>query len=82
MDLPYGGFKTGYYVSLAALVEHRLKTASASGQPQMGAADYGMLIFGGKEGTLELPNLFEQYFSIKKLKHFLEKVGAVPLTRK
>jgi hypothetical protein len=75
-------FESGYYVSLAALVEHRLKTASASGQPQMGAADYGMLIFGGNEGTLELPNLFEQYFSVKKLKRFWEKVGAVPLTRK
>jgi hypothetical protein len=36
----------------------------------MGAADHGILIFGGKEGTLELPNLFEQYFSIEKLKHF------------
>jgi hypothetical protein len=48
MDQSCGGFKSGYYVSLAALVEHRLKTASASGQPQMGAADYGMLIFGGK----------------------------------
>jgi hypothetical protein len=36
-----------------------------------------MIIFGGKEGDLELPNLFEQYFSIKKLKHFWEKVGAV-----
>jgi hypothetical protein len=74
--------KTGFYVSLASLVESHLKTASASGQPQMGAADYGMLIFHGKEGTLELPNLFEQYFSIRKLKHFWETVGAVPLTQK
>jgi hypothetical protein len=82
MHQSYGGFKTGYYVSLAALVEHRLKTASASGQPQMGAADYGMLIFGGKDESLELPNLFAQYFSIKKMKHFWEKVGAVPLTRR
>jgi hypothetical protein len=82
MDQSHGAFKIGYYVSLAALVEHRLKTASALGQPQMGAADYGMLIFGGKKGTLELPNLFEQYFSIEKLKHFWEKVGAVPSTRK
>jgi hypothetical protein len=81
MDQSYGGFKTGFYVSLASLVEHRLKTASASGQPHMGAADYGMLIFGGMEGTFELPNLFERYFSIKKLKLFWEKVGAVPLTR-
>jgi hypothetical protein len=71
-----------YYVSLAALVEHRLKTASASGQQQMGAADYVMLIFGRKEGSLELPNLFEQYFSIEKLKHCCEKIGAVPLFRK
>ena len=69
-------------MSLAALVEHRLKTASASGQPQMGAADYRMLIFGGKEESLELPNLFARYFSIKKMKHFWEEVGAVPLTRR
>jgi hypothetical protein len=82
MDQSYGGFKTGYYVSLAALVDHRLKTASASGQPQMGAADYGMQIFGRKEESLKLPNLFAQYFSIKKMKHFWEKVGAVPLTRR
>jgi hypothetical protein len=83
MDQSYGGFKTGYYVSLAALVEHRVKTASASGQPQMVAADYVMLIFGGKEESLELPNLFAQhYLSIKKMKHFWEKVGAVPLTRR
>jgi hypothetical protein len=81
LDQAYGGFKTGFYVSLASLVEHRLKTASASGQPRMGPADYGMLIFGGNEGTLESPNLFEQHFSVKKLKHFWEKVGAVPLTR-
>ena len=59
MDQSYRGFKTGFYMSLASLVEHRLKSASASSQPQMGAADYGMLIFGGKEGTLELPNLFD-----------------------
>ena len=59
MDQSYGGFKTGFYVSLASLVEHRLKSASASGQPQMGTADYGMVIFGGKEGTLELPNIFD-----------------------
>jgi hypothetical protein len=47
-----------------------------------GTADYGMLIFGGKEESLELLNLFAQYFSIKKMKHFWEKVGAVPLTRR
>ena len=47
----------------------------------MGAADYGMLIFGGKEITLELPNPFEQYLSIKRMKHFWGKVGDMPLTR-
>jgi hypothetical protein len=82
MDQSSGGFKTGFYASLASLVESRLKTTSASGQPHMGAADYGMLIFGGKKGTLELPNRFVQHFSIKKMKHFWEKVGAVPLTQK
>jgi hypothetical protein len=83
MDQSYGGFKIGYYVSLTALVEHRLKTVSASSQPQMmGAAGYGMLIFGGNKGTLELPNLFEQYFSVKNLKHFWKEVGAVPFTQK
>jgi hypothetical protein len=82
MDQSYRGFKTGYYVSLAALVEHHLKTASAPGQPQMGAANYMMLIVGGKEGILKLPNLLEWYFSIKKLEHFWERVRAVPLTRK
>jgi hypothetical protein len=69
-DQSYGGFRSSFYVSLALLVESCLKTATASGQPQMGAADYGMLIFDGKEGTLKLLNLFEQYFSIKKMKHF------------
>jgi hypothetical protein len=81
LDQAHGGFKTGFCVSLALPVEHRLKTASASSQPRMGPADCGMLIFGGNEGTLESPNLFKQRFSVKKLKHFLEKVGAVPLTQ-
>ena len=48
MDQSYGGFKTGFYVSLASLVQHRLKTASASCQTQMCASDYGMLVFGRK----------------------------------
>jgi hypothetical protein len=36
----------------------------------MGAIDYELLSFSGKEGSLELPDLFERYFSIKKLKYF------------
>ena len=51
-------FKTGFYVSLASLVEHRLKNASASVQPHISEADYVMLVFGVKKITLELPNRF------------------------
>ena len=70
MDKSYGGFKTGFYVSISSIVEHRLKTSNGVGQPQMGVEDYRMLVFSGKEGTFDLPNLFEQYLSIKYLKLF------------
>ena len=51
MDQSYGGFNTGFYASLDLIVKHRLKTATGSVKPQMGVSDYGMLIFGRKEGT-------------------------------
>ena len=70
MDKSYGGFKTGFYVSISSIVEHRLKTSNGVCQPQMGIEDYRMLVFSGKEGTFDLPNLFEQYLSIKYLKLF------------
>ena len=51
MDQSYGGFNTGFYASLDSIAEHHLKMANGSFQPQMGVADYGMLIFGRKEVT-------------------------------
>ena len=38
----YGGFKTGFCASIASLVGDRLKDANGSGQPHMGAPDYGV----------------------------------------
>ena len=51
MDQSYRAFKTGFYASLASLVEYRLKTDNGSGHLQMSVSEYEMLIFGGKEGT-------------------------------
>jgi hypothetical protein len=43
-------------------------------------ADYGLIVFGGNEDSLELPNLFEIHFSKEKNLEVLEKVEMVPCT--
>ena len=48
MDKSYGGFKIGFYASLALLAEYRLKTSNGSGQPHIGVTDYWIVTFGGK----------------------------------
>ena len=52
MDQSYVGFKIGFYASLDSLLDPRLKTNNGSSQPHMGAADYGVLIFGKKGRNL------------------------------
>lgn len=80
MDQAFGPFKCQYRKSLALLTAHRLQTAGPSGQPTLGWRDFGFIMFGGTEGSLVLPNVWEKAFSQENILSAWAKCGACPLT--
>jgi hypothetical protein len=80
MDQAFGPFKCQYRKSLALLTAHRLQSAGPSGQPTFGWKDFGFIMFGGTEGSLELPNVWEKAFSRENMLSAWAKCGACPLT--
>jgi hypothetical protein len=75
-DQNYGPFKTVYFHNLDILVKSRY----ARNMP-LSVADIPLLIFGGKDGDVELEDAFAKAFSVERNLAVWAKCGAVPLTR-
>jgi hypothetical protein len=72
----YGPFNTCYFQNLETLVKSRHDRNMT-----LSVADIPLLIFGGKDGDVELEDAFTKAFSVENNLAVWAKVGACPLTR-
>jgi hypothetical protein len=75
-DQNYGPFKTVYLHNLEIFVKSRYARGMT-----LSVADIPLLIFGGKDGEMELEDAFAKAFSVERNLAIWKKVGTVPLTR-